>query len=329
MAALGVAVTLEEVTKRLDPDGKISKIVEILAKQNAVLEDMRFVEGNLTTGHRVTVRTGLPAVGWRKYNQGIAKSKSKTLQVDESCGMCEGWAEVDKDLANLNNNSSDFRASEDMAFLEAINQEMATKLFYGDTGINPEAPLGLSPRYPYSDSPNVVDFGGSGSDCTSIWLVTWGDNNAFGIYPKGSVGGFNHTDLGEQILYDADNNQYMGYKSHYKWDMGLVVKDWRSVVRCCNIESDGLTGTGTNNLIDKLHLLIKAKNKLRHKGFGAPVIYCNSDVMTQFDVAAYNKTTPSVYVDTTGGKHQTYFMGIPIKLCESILSTETALTATP
>jgi hypothetical protein len=33
---------------------------------NDVLEDAVFVEGNLPTGHRVSIRTGLPAVYFRQ-----------------------------------------------------------------------------------------------------------------------------------------------------------------------------------------------------------------------------------------------------------------------
>jgi len=58
MAGVGtLAFTLAEWAKRLDPDGKVAKIVEILNQTNEILMDMMFVEGNLPTGHRTTVRT--------------------------------------------------------------------------------------------------------------------------------------------------------------------------------------------------------------------------------------------------------------------------------
>ena len=132
-------LTLADWAKRLDPDGKVEyKIAEILGQTNEVLDDAVFVEGNLPTGHRVTVRTGLPAVYWRALNQGIPSSKSTTAQVDEAAGILEARSEVDKDLAMLNGNTAQFRLSEDTAFLEAMNQTQATTLFYGNPASDPK-----------------------------------------------------------------------------------------------------------------------------------------------------------------------------------------------
>ena len=165
------ALTLMDRAKRVDPDGKISKIVELLAQTNAILDDMPFIEGNLPTGHRCTMRTGLPTVAWRLLNQGVQPSKSTTAQSDEQCGMLEAYSEVDKDLAELNGDVNAFRFSESQAFLEAMNQEMASTVFYGNSGLNPEEFTGLSIRYSSLSAPNaqnILDAGGSGSDNTSI-----------------------------------------------------------------------------------------------------------------------------------------------------------------
>ena len=52
------AVTLLDIAKATDPDGKIAKVAELLSQTNEILTDMPFVEGNLPTGHRGTIRTG-------------------------------------------------------------------------------------------------------------------------------------------------------------------------------------------------------------------------------------------------------------------------------
>src|SRR6266576_2356474 len=59
------ALTMMDWAKRLDPNGKIPTIVELLSQTNEILDDMLFVEGNLPTGHRSVIRTGLPTVYWR------------------------------------------------------------------------------------------------------------------------------------------------------------------------------------------------------------------------------------------------------------------------
>ena len=130
MATLAnTALTLADWAKRTDPEGRVPVVAELLSQTNEILEDCLFVEGNLPTGHRVVIRTGLPTVYWRALNQGIQNSKSTTAQVDESCGILEARSEVDKDLAELNGNTAQFRLSEDQAFLEAMNQTQASTLF--------------------------------------------------------------------------------------------------------------------------------------------------------------------------------------------------------
>jgi hypothetical protein len=138
MATLSTAaLTLADWAKRLDPDGKVPTVVELLSQTNEILTDMMFIEGNLPTGHRTTVRTGLPVVAWRLLNGGTTPSKSTTAQIDEHAGMLEAWSEVDVKLAALNGNADSFRLSEAQAFIEAMNQEMSQTLFYGNSGLAP------------------------------------------------------------------------------------------------------------------------------------------------------------------------------------------------
>lgn len=102
--------------------------------------------------------------------------------------MLETYAEVDKSLADLNGNTAEFRLSEDRAFIEAMNQQMAQTLFYGDSSVNPQQFMGLSSRYSSlsaGNAQNIIDAGGTGTDNTSIWLVVWGENTVHGIFPKG------------------------------------------------------------------------------------------------------------------------------------------------
>ena len=99
---------------------------------------MRWVEGNLPTGHRTSVRTGLPQGTWRQLNYGVQPTKSTTSQVTDACGMLETYSEIDKALADLNGNTAEFRLSEDKAFLEGLSQQMAQTIFYGNTATTPE-----------------------------------------------------------------------------------------------------------------------------------------------------------------------------------------------
>ena len=89
MAALSATnLTLNDWAKRTDPQGDIPVIANLLSQTNEILKDAVFKMGNLPTGHRVVITTGLPTVTWRSLNQGIAPSKATTAQVDEGVGMC-------------------------------------------------------------------------------------------------------------------------------------------------------------------------------------------------------------------------------------------------
>ncbi|MBH1898012.1 hypothetical protein I5T96_15520 [Serratia marcescens] len=316
------ALTLADHAKRMDPDGKIPAIVELLSQTNPILTDMVYVEGNLPTGHRTTIRTGLPAAAWRLLNYGVQPSKSTTAQVTDSCGMLEAYAEVDKALADLNGNTNAFRLSEDQAFLESMNQQMAETLFYGDTRINPQRFTGLSARYndlTAKNAQNIIDAGGTGSNLTSIWLVVWGTNTVHGIFPKGQAAGLSHKDKGEVTLEDAEKGKYEGYRTHYKWDNGLTVRDWRYAVRIANIDTTKLGADDGPNLAK---LMVQALHRIPNLQMGKAVFYMNRDAAEYLDIQATEKASLAISVKETEGVWWTSFRGVPVRTCDALLSTE-------
>ena len=324
MAAIGnTALTYTDWAKRYN-DGRISVIVELLSQTNEILDDMRWVEGNLPTGPRTTVRTGLPQGTWRQLNYGVQPTKSTTSQVTDTCGMLETYSEIDKALADLNGNTAEFRLSEDKAFLEGLSQQLAQTLFYGNTDIAPEKFMGLAPRFSTlnagtASSQNVIDAGGTGADNTSIWLVVWGDLTVHGIFPKGSKAGLQMRDLGEQTLLDANGNRYQGYRTHYKWDAGLTVRDWRYAVRIANIDvSDLASGTPA----DLTKFMIRATHKVPSLKTGQPVFYMNRTGRQWLDVQAANKDNVMLNISEFEGRPVREFLGIPIRTCDQIALNE-------
>src|SRR3954468_2037050 len=227
------ALTLGEWATRLDPGGKPAAVIELLGQTNEMLTDMLWMQCNDGAGHKTTVRTGLPSATWRLLNYGVQKSKSQTAQIRDATGMLESYSEIDKALADLNGNTAEFRMGEDMAFIESMNQGMQGSVVYGNTSVSPERFTGLGPRFSSLSAPNggnIVNAGGSANANTSIWLIGWGQNTCHGLFPKGSKAGLQVRDLGEVPIYDANNNVFQGYRTHFKWDCGLTVRDWRFVV---------------------------------------------------------------------------------------------------
>lgn len=336
MSTLGTsALTLADWAKRLDPSGKIGAIVELLGQTNEILTDMRWIEGNLPTGHRTTVRTGLPTVYWRLLNQGVTPSKSTTAQVDEQAGMLEAWSEVDKDLAMLNGDQAAFRLSEAKAFLEAMNQEMASTLFYGNAGLAPEEFTGLSARYSSTtagNGQNIVSGSGSGGDCTSVWLIVWGENTVHGLFPRGSKAGLTHEDRGEQIIQSSSGTRMVALLDRFQWKAGLAVRDWRYAVRIANVDvTDLAAGTGTQETTDLtrlIFLLTKALHRIPAMGMGTPVFYCNRTVMEYLDIQTRQEVTNGggLTYQNVDGKRITSFRGVPIRVCDALLETEATVS---
>jgi hypothetical protein len=331
------ALTLAEWATRLDPGGKPAAVIELLGQTNEMLTDMLWMQCNDGAGHKTTVRTGLPAATWRLLNYGVVKSRSTTAQVRDATGMLEAYSDIDKALADLNGNTAEFRMGEDMAFIEAMNQSMQGTVVYGSTAVNPERFTGLGSRFSAisgaNNGVNIVDAGGSGSNNnTSIWLVGWGQNTVHGLFPKGSKAGLQVRDLGEVPLYDAGNNVYQGYRTHFKWDCGLSVRDWRFVVRIANVNFTSGAVT-TSNVVNTL---IAAVNKLPFvsaAGNSPPpggtkpgqvntAFYCNRTVRAALDIQAMAKTNNFLTLETRDSRPYTAFRGIPIRICDQILNNE-------
>lgn len=351
MAVIGpAALTMADWAKRIDDDGKIAEIVNLLSQTNEILTDMLWVEGNLPTGHKTTVRTGLPQAYWRLLNMGVPTGKSTTAQITETCGHMETFSDVDEMLVELSGNDRALRLSEELAFIEGMNQQMASTIFYnnitgaaGPTGSisgGPVAFMGLTPRYPSVSTAtaqtanNVIDAGGTGATNTSLWLVHWGPMSVHGIFPKGMKAGIQHIDLGKQQKLDGSSNVYYVWRSQYKWDAGLVVKDWRYAIRVCNIDVSTLSGGTPPNLIN---LMIRAIHRLPTQParagnvqttdapqltMGQAAFYCNRAISTWLDIQALNKQNVLLRIDEFDGKPVTTFRGIPIRTCDQILNTE-------
>jgi hypothetical protein len=329
-------LTLADWAKRQDPDGVVPKIAEILSQQNEILEDAVFIQGNLPTGHRSIIRTGLPTVYWRSINQGVPRSKSTTAQVDDSCGMLEAYAAVDRDLAELNGNAASFRLSEDSAFLESMNQTQAQTMMYGSPATDPRQYLGLAGRYGAisgaGNAQNILDAGGTASANTSIWLVGWGENTVFCPFPKGSKAGLIAEDDGILTIYDATSNPFKAYQTHYQWKNGLVVKDWRYVVRAANIDTAtfaAMSGTQAVTAVatNIIHMMSRALDRIPNYANIRPAFYMNRSSYSLLRRLALEKSVNALALESGAnqfGSPQKWmsFEGVPLRKVDQILNTE-------
>ena len=231
-------INLIDVHKQNDP--RTGEIIEVLKQQNPVLDDAVAMECNMGAIHRHGIRTGLPTPAWGRLYQGIPQSKSSIQQVDDTTGFLEARSGVDTRLLKLSKNPAALRLGEARAHMEAMNQEMARGLFYHDTATTPEKFKGLAARYGVIGGDGagnqIVDAGGTGSDNTSIWFVTWGDHATHLLYPEGTKAGVDRQDKGEQRVTDSNGDAYYVKEETFEWHIGLAVKDWRYNARVANLD---------------------------------------------------------------------------------------------
>ena len=327
--------TLLDLTKRLAPDGAIDTIAELLAEPEDLLNYMTWVEGNMPTGHRTTVRTGLPTPTWRKLYGGVQPTKSTTAQITDSCGMMEAYAEVDKALADLNGNTASFRLSEERAHIQGMGIEFMDTLFGGNEASNPEEFTGFGPRFNSTSAENASNLFSSentesGDDYTSIWLIVWSPLTVHGIYPKGSKVGLQMTDKGQVTVENATDysggavggGRFEAYRTHYRWDCGLSVRDWRYVVRIPNIDKSTLLATAASGA-DLPDLMYQALRRLPSMGLGRPVFYMARDTLTMLQrQLSYKVKDSSLTIQNVGGVMTETFHNIPIKRVDVLAADE-------
>ena len=332
MATLGATfVDLIDIYKGQNPDGTVATVIEMLAEMNPILDDAIAVECNNGTKHMHTVRTGLPSVAWGKLYQGIPQSKSQKAQVEDTTGFVESLSTVDTRLLKLAKNPGAVRLSEASAHLEAIAQEVASRVFYGNSASDPEQFLGLAPRFNDKSAANgnqIIDAGGTGSDNTSVWFVTWGDNQCQILYPEGTQAGVKREDKGEQRVLDGSNNPYYVEEEMFSQHIGLAVKDWRYVSRIANIDVS-LMIAGS---VDLYSFMRKAYWKLQNRRVagGRMAIYCNRDVLEALDAANTNAAASDNFTRLKPmeieGKEVLTYRGMPLRESDAILNTEAQIT---
>lgn len=322
--------TLMDLTKQLDPDGSVATIAEVLNETNEALDEIVWQEGNLTTGHRHTVRTGLPDVTWGRLYRGVQPSRGTNVQVTDNTGWMESLSEVDTRLVKLASDPLKFRYNEDRPHIEAMGQEMVRTMFRGDLS-TPEKFLGLDVRFNDPDAANgdnIIDGGSSDgtADKTSIWLVAWSDRSVFGIVPKGSKAGLVQSDEGEDWVTDADGGRYKILRTHFEWYGGIAVPDWRYIVRAPNIrlselKADAATGPDLPFL---LHDMIERLPADAWSGMRV-AFYMNRRLPTFIRKQIASQTSSSTLamaevgaVGALSPKRKLFFDGIPINRVDQL-----------
>jgi hypothetical protein len=319
-------------------DVRTADTVEALRRSAPAIKDAIAVEANRGTTHEHAIRTGLPAVTWGRLYQGIPQSKSSRTMVTDTTGFVEGLSTVDERLLEISPNAAAMRDGEASAFIESMTQEAETGIFYHDSSSTPEKFKGLFARYntvattsPYAN--NVIDAGGTGSDNTSIAIITWSENATHLIHPKGTQAGITRVDRGSQRVTDADGQAYYVKEEEFRWHLGLAVRDWRYNVRVCNLDVSNLIA-GTQAVLPflrrafhRIHGRIRSTDMNDENASlnGRTVMYMNRTVYEALDAELTSPTLNAALRLTPmnlEGEEVESYRGIPIRVTDQLLNTE-------
>jgi len=343
--ATGQWPTIVDLTSRIAPDGKQAYIAEMLSQSIETLEDIPMKESNEIGGHEFVFRTSIPAGAWRQYNQGVPYSKSTTAKARVGLGSLEDYSQVDRMLAEDSGDIDEFRENEDVAFLEGMGQTMEQTLWYGNTAVTPAEFMGMAPFYNTvstanaQNAQNVIDCGGTGSSNLSLWLVCWGERTIFGLYPRGSKAGITMEDKSDTVPgFDSVGNRFEAYTSWFRHQMGVCPQDWRYGVRAANVDvtNAGLAGP---NALDFFATMAEMMLFPPHLGKGTsgitktdapndpapgirPVFYTNRTGRHWMDVQAMRDRNVLLRIDDYAGRVVDGYRGIPIKISDQLLTTE-------
>ena len=323
---------LYDIAKESGANGEQLKIIETLRQHNPCIEDAPWVEANGGTFHEMLTDSNLPAGTWREINKGVPTEVGSTEKVTESIGMLCSYFEADRSMVRKQANPAAYLTGKESQHIRGMSNSIASCMFYGNphaaftinnavVAPNSKKFYGLAPRYnATSGNANVkINEAMSGEhDGTSIYVVQWGIDRVFMIYPRGGKPGLARTDLGNVTLDDADGNHFEGRRVYYEFEGGLAIGDTRCVKRLANIDSDLTLATWISSGAEGS--LIQLLNDLPDDGEGA-VIYCSSYAKTLMDIRASDEAKGFRYGDPNkawGTGPVTYFHGFPIRKCGAI-----------
>lgn len=340
MAALGTKlVTLADVAK--SKDKMIGKVAEVLVEENPMLNDIPYMEMNEKTIHKEDIRSGLPAVYYRKANQAIPASKSTVEERTFNAAHFESKSQIDAAVAKRGgmDRIAYNRWNQAMGHIQAHALEHASLTIYGSPDSSNRKVAGFMDIYSTlatseETSKQVIDGGGTGSDNTSILLVNWGERSIFGVYPAGTQAGLKRTDRSagnkevqiNALDSDGSAGSFWGYEEQFEIDHGLVVKDYRQASRIANLDISNLqTGTGAADLID---LMISASYKIHNPSNGNGVWYVNRTIQAFLHKQALTQVGAGAGLtfENYEGKRILTFLGMPVRQSDALLNTEDQVT---
>lgn len=322
---MNTPLSLAEAMKREGYDG--ATIAE-LQQQNDFLDEVTWLPTTHGLYNKQLQAKRLGKGAFSKANAPVLTISSAADMIPEPVKLYEGDSPVDERVLKGVGNAFAVRDSEDAMNLEGMIQDWIYNLIYANSAASPDAFKSLIERRASLGNNNCWGLGGSGGDTTSVWIFEFGKSGFFLGYPPGTQPGLLNEDRGKHnIPAPTGSGNYWAWIRHFEIWAALVERNSRAVQRITNIEAAG----AANNFRDTtagqgIDVFITAKNWLPKAGRNA-VAFCNRTIKAQLDNMAFAKS--NVYLTVQDVKNYgpiTFVAGIPIRLMEPLLNTESQVS---
>lgn len=316
-------ITALEVANRDQVSDDARRIIEQMAVTNEILLDAPAVQANDKVVNTSVVRTAVPHGTHRIYNQGVLMAASQTKVIHDVVCQTAIYSKVDASLVDNSDNPQSFLMNECAAFIQGMGDDQADDIVYGNHTADKSNMDGFAIRRPKLDGTLCIGMGGSSAGAmSSVYLVKWGQATCHYIYPRGSKTiGVMRTDKGVQTVDDDVNGgQFEAYVNYFQCDYGLAVRNEKSIVRLCNID------TSTIDAKTLIMQILKAKRNLC-KGDGTIAIYANSTILGLMDAATVEKDNVVYNAEDPWGRELTKIRDMRLRQVDALLDTEDVVTA--
>lgn len=255
-------------------------------------------------------------------HSGVPVMQSSGQIMKEPVKLYQADSHVNDTLLKAADNPRAARDAQDVMNLEGFMQDWLYDMLYGDNIADPDTFLSFDKRRAKLGT-YCKGGSGTGSDLTSLWLIELGLRGFHLTYNRNGVAGIRNTDEGKHPFANPDtaaNTDWMWVR-HYEVWAGLVLMNERALQRYANIET-----AGSSNIFSP-DIFIGMKAQLPSVGKNA-VAFCNRTLHGQIEVNAYNKSNAAYSLrDIEGFGAVLHVAGVPVRMWETILDTESALTA--
>ena len=328
VAAVGANyLTIAELVKRMG-ESSARTILEVAKDNNTMLNTSMVSAGNEVDGNTTVARTDYPTGTWTTAYQGVNSVTSHTKEVRDAAGTLEAYSAIAKRIVDKAPDKKAARMQEIKAVSIGMSQEVEETFFLGDKTLEPKEFTGLLPRYDSLSGETggqVKDGGGSSTDNTSVWFVTWDPMSCYLFFGKNNAGGLQISDQG-LIPWDlaGDGTHIQAWVDHIEWNIGLTVANWKGISRLANIDVSVLTGGSPTTLAPLLiDTFLKIPSQMASM---RKAIYCNDTVYGALWKEAQSQSNNNLTMANWEGNEITHFNGIPIHRSDKIGIAESRVT---